>query len=697
MRYCYLILVLCWSNFVTAQQTIDSLKLQLKQHPNADTIRASILNKLGMAYAEEYTDEGLVFADSSIALSKRLGSLEKLASAYFVKGYTFMLLENYRPAIHYFKQAFALSNYLGRTKTSLVMAQNIGMCYGHLSNYKKAIASYETALNLADKLPYSSYEGTIRNSLGVVYLNLSDYTLALSNFQKALLKAEEAKNEGLMRNTYTNLGLLYSELKNHDKAISYHNKSLKSALKDSDKYAEAHSYNNLGNAFDDLGDSNKSIEMYTKALQINEELSYKFGIASNLINIGIIQNERGEFAQAYNNFKKAETLFRQLDDLQNLALVLNSLGNTYSKASIAQLTTLEGERINFRKKAIEIKKEALELSRQIGSLEREAEILKQLAELSTNLGNFKDATSYYAQLSVLKDSVFSDEKKAEIIRLETHYEYEKKAIYEKAENEKQQAISQEEIKIQRIKNNVILGGGSFMAISAFIGFLSYKRRNDSERRRMETDFKLQVSDTEMKALRAQMNPHFIFNSLNSISEYVAKNDSLSADLYLSKFAKLMRTILENSDKRDISLSEDLSALELYIQLESLRFKDGFDYEIKVDSHIDQENTFLPPLLLQPFVENSIWHGLSEKQGKGKISIQIVTDGNMIRCIVEDNGVGRKQAKLQEKTNSSKSMGMKITQSRIDILNKLQNTNSKVNLIDLSEGLRVELSLPYIAA
>jgi len=683
--------------FISAQSPIDSLKLQLKLHPNADTTRASILNKLGMAYAEAYSEQGLVYLDSSIALSKRIRSPEKWASALFVKGYTNMLLENYSQAIRFFKQAFELSNYLGRTKTSLVLAQNIGMCYGYLSDYKNALSAYEICLNLLLKMPNAFYEGSIRNSLGVVYLNLSDYTLALSNLQISLSKAEEIKDERLMRNVYSNLGILYAELKNEDKAIFYHNKALKSAIKNSDKYAESHSYNNLGNAFDDLGKSDKAIEMYNKALVINEQLNYKFGIASNLSNKGVILNNRGEFAEAYKNLKRSESIFRQLEDMQNLTLVLYSLGNTYSKAPIKILTNLEGSSIDFRKKAVEINKEALELSRKIGSIEREAETLEQLAELTAMNGNYKESSKYYEQLLILKDSIFNDKKKAEIIRLETQYEFEKKSIYQKAESDKQRAITLEEVKIEKLKNKALLGGGFLIFISALGGFVSYKRRRDTERKRIETDFKLKVSDTEMKALRAQMNPHFIFNSLNSISEYVAKNDSLSADLYLSKFAKLMRIILENSEKKDVTLSEDLIALELYIQLEALRFKGGFDYEIKVDNLIDIETTYLPPLLLQPFVENSIWHGFSKKQGKGKISIQIVLNGNMIQCIVEDNGVGRKIAEGGNEKGLKKSMGMKITQARIDILNKLQNSTSNVSLIDLKEGLRVELSLPYIAA
>ncbi|MGH2649367.1 MAG: sensor histidine kinase, partial [Ginsengibacter sp.] len=132
-----------------------------------------------------------------------------------------------------------------------------------------------------------------------------------------------------------------------------------------------------------------------------------------------------------------------------------------------------------------------------------------------------------------------------------------------------------------------------------------------------------------------MNPHFIFNSLNSISDYILKNDVQSADIYLTKFAKVMRMILENSDQKEVTLKDDLKALELYMQLESLRMKDKFTYEIKIDESINAENTLIPPLILQPFVENSIWHGMQGKKGEGHILISIKKEGNMINCSVED--------------------------------------------------------------
>ncbi len=203
-----------------------------------------------------------------------------------------------------------------------------------------------------------------------------------------------------------------------------------------------------------------------------------------------------------------------------------------------------------------------------------------------------------------------------------------------------------------------------------------------------------LSTIELKALRSQMNPHFIFNSLNSIADYLTKNNTKTADEYLVKFAKLMRLMLENSERKELPLSEDLKVLELYLQLESLRLNINFNFEIKIDADIDVENTLIPPLILQPFVENSIWHGLATKEGNGHILIQIKKDDKMIRCIIEDNGVGRKNAEKNLHVNKNKnSLGMKITKTRIDIINTLKNSNAAVDILDLSEGMRAEVTLP----
>ena len=277
------------------------------------------------------------------------------------------------------------------------------------------------------------------------------------------------------------------------------------------------------------------------------------------------------------------------------------------------------------------------------------------------------------------------------------YTFEKKEDSLQASHDKKALLAKAEINRQSTIKNAIGWGSLILLIAALISFIFYKKRRDAKQMQQEAEFKTEVADTQMKALRAQMNPHFIFNSLNSISDYIAKNNVQEADKYLSKFAKLMRMILENSEQKEVLLTDDLKALELYMQLEALRMNNKFSYEIKVDEDINKENILVPPLILQPFVENSIWHGIAKKEGQGKILIHIKKEGaDMINCIVEDDGIGRKQSvniKMAVPQQEKSSLGVKITQSRIDILNKIKNSKAAVELSDLAQGLRVEVKLP----
>jgi LytS/YehU family sensor histidine kinase len=236
-----------------------------------------------------------------------------------------------------------------------------------------------------------------------------------------------------------------------------------------------------------------------------------------------------------------------------------------------------------------------------------------------------------------------------------------------------------------------MGGISLFAMSVF-GLFLYKRKRDAVAQVQEAEFSTKVANTELKALRAQMNPHFIFNSLNSINDYISKNDVDSASRYLTKFAKIMRQTLENSNQSEVSLEDDLKVLDLYMQVESMRLKNKFTYSIKVDDEIDRDNTMVPPLILQPFIENSIWHGISKKESNGHIDINITKKDNMLVCTVDDNGVGR-ILKTDTYSADNKSLGISITKGRIDILNKKKNTKGTVKMIDKEQGVRVEVKLP----
>jgi len=203
-------------------------------------------------------------------------------------------------------------------------------------------------------------------------------------------------------------------------------------------------------------------------------------------------------------------------------------------------------------------------------------------------------------------------------------------------------------------------------------------------------------------MQAQINPHFIFNCMNSINQMILDGDNPNASKYLTKFGKLIRMVLENTESTEVSLKDELTLLEAYIQLEALRFHGEIQHKINVKGDIDLENTYLPSMVLQPFVENAIWHGLINRKdsGNGQIQISIEHQGEQLVCQIEDNGVGRQKAfELQQRSvYKTKSLGLKITEERLRLLSK-ELQRQLIHITDLTDqagealGTRVTVNIP----
>nr|MCU0388730.1 histidine kinase [Chitinophagaceae bacterium] len=204
---------------------------------------------------------------------------------------------------------------------------------------------------------------------------------------------------------------------------------------------------------------------------------------------------------------------------------------------------------------------------------------------------------------------------------------------------------------------------------------------------VKRQYENEIAEIRMNLLRAQMNPHFIFNSLNSINHFILSNDKLNASSYLTKFSRLMRLMLDNSRSEWVLLVNELKALELYIQLEAMRLNKSFSYNIQIGDGIDADSLIIPPLLLQPFIENAIWHGLMHRQdGDGKLDIDIRTSEDRLHILIRDNGIGRKAAELLQKHNKSgrKSHGIMITRERMYMINEIYKINAGVTIHDLQD-------------
>ena len=245
-----------------------------------------------------------------------------------------------------------------------------------------------------------------------------------------------------------------------------------------------------------------------------------------------------------------------------------------------------------------------------------------------------------------------------------------------------------------------------MAVAAILMLIAYsvyrgRLENVRQKERLKSEFQRKLHDVEMQALRSQMNPHFLFNSLNSIQMFIVKNQVQEAVEHLDNFSRLVRLILQNTRSPLVPLKEEVEALKLYMEMENLRFKTKFTHRVEVEDEINIHQQEIPPMLLQPFVENAIWHGIQHKQTDGEVVVRIKRDDHHLICEIEDDGIGRVAArKIQENTNRvHRSLGMKITKDRIQMMNETQGTPARIEIIDLygeggkATGTKVVVYLP----
>jgi hypothetical protein len=245
--------------------------------------------------------------------------------------------------------------------------------------------------------------------------------------------------------------------------------------------------------------------------------------------------------------------------------------------------------------------------------------------------------------------------------------------------------------------------GSLCAAFALFGaFYFFNLKRIKEREALKTKHNKELLEMEMMALRAQMNPHFMFNSLNSINQFIMTNEPRVASKYLSKFAQLMRSILNNSKEQEVTLEDELKMISLYMEMEALRFKQKFEQTISIDPSLNASIILIQPMIIQPYIENAIWHGIMSLDKPGKIDLNIYRKEDRLMCEIEDNGVGRVAAAIKNKKSliKKKSMGMQITSKRMELAEAVNQIKSSLEIIDKKDedgnavGTKVILSLPF---
>lgn len=318
---------------------------------------------------------------------------------------------------------------------------------------------------------------------------------------------------------------------------------------------------------------------------------------------------------------------------------------------------------------------------------------RKLSEVLRDAGEFDKALLAYQNYVDLVDKVYSKKEKdiTQAIQFSKDIAAKQNRILslesERALSESKYQLSTEQAKRQKLIIYSLIAGVLLLLILAFLMFKSIKQQ------------RLANNLLALKTLRTQMNPHFIFNALNSVNSFIASNDERAANRYLTDFSLLMRAVLENSENDFIPLEKEIELLELYTKLEHFRFKNKFDYNITVDKNVVVNDFVIPPMLLQPYVENAVWHGLRYKKTKGHLNITIVqTASDEIKITISDDGIGRENSKAlktehQQKQNSK---GLGNIKKRVLILNSMYKDKVDVFIDDLQKGVdpgtKVEVTL-----
>jgi tetratricopeptide (TPR) repeat protein len=620
----------------SSSTAVDSLKRVLSV-VKIDTVKVNVFNSIADKYKESNPDSTAYYALKAADLAQKKSYYFGLANAYINSGNSNIILGNYRQANLYFGKAQSVFEALLTADSEIEMKRI-------QNGLARAFASQ-----------------------GIVFSQESNYYMALEMYQKALQIYLEIGQKINISKAYNNIGIVYKSQQNNTKALEY----------------------------------------FKRAFKLQEEIGEQTA-AVTLTNIGVIYAEKGEKTQALQYYQKAEKLFQKMDNKRGFALLNNYFGDFYRNektyatatkyyttalsmyeemqskfgASLAlyNLGLLNTELKNYDE-AIVFARKSLDYAKSIGILDQTYHSEKLLSELYGFKNNLELSFFHYKNYIAARDSITNQENTKKILRSEMESEYKRKTaiIAEQTKRNKQFAIFS------------IIG---FFLLAGLI-FVTYNRRQIKRRLTLQKE----VAEYEQKALHLQMNPHFVFNCLGSISSFIVQNGTDSALKYLSKFSKLMRLTLEYSKGSLIPIDKEIESLQNYLELEQLRFHNKFVFSIQSSDQVEF-NMGIPPLLIQPFVENAILHGMVPKEGNGKIDVNFDVQNGQFICSIADDGIGLSKSKhlKEDSVTAHKSMALEITKKRLEIMEATTLKSAQIDIQELTHnqeviGTKVVLRLP----
>jgi tetratricopeptide (TPR) repeat protein len=644
----YLFLLL--STVVLAQDKVmDSLKSELKKSKN-DIDKTMVLNAIADQYKYSDPNKMAAYGNQALQLAKKINYIVEEGNAYLNIGTSNIILGDYKEALNNFSLAKAIFEENNTSSTKKEVAQGLAKAYGSMgivfseqSNYAKAIEYYLKSVKIYEELKDESKCSKIYNNIGVVYKSQNSDFKALEYFIKAQ-KIQDKLQDVNVGITLTNIANIYLKQKSLDKASEYYTLAKKALEKNPNPRALGEWYNNMGLYFKEKNQATEAVSSWKNAIATFTSIDDKFGLGDTYIFLSQFYLEKNQLDEALLNTNKALFLATEINVLEQIAVSEKLLSDIYVKK-----------------------------------------------------GNSNLAFEHFQKYSVANDSLTNEENIRKSVEASMNYEFEKKELLQKEENDKRELVLKEEAKSSKLK----LIFGALIALLVFgIGFLIYNRAQLKKTLTLQKE----LAEYEQKALHLQMNPHFVFNCLGSISSFIVQNGTDSAIKYLSKFSKLMRLTLEYSKESLIPIDKEIESLQNYLELEQLRFNHKFNFNIRKSPEIE-DDVALPPLIIQPFVENAIIHGVIPKKEMGNITIDFSINKDSLICTILDDGIGINQSKLNKENSvlAHKSMALDIITKRLEMIASSTSKKATIEIEELTEenkitGTKVVLQLPlqYIA-
>ena len=587
------------------------------------------------AYLKKDAKKSIQFIADALSESN---STNQNSEAYAVLGDIYMYWKQYD---------LAVSNYrisLQNTKANIVSLK-LAKAYKENKNYQESLQTY----NGINKSELTNWQlANLYEGLGDVYLLTKSYILAVGAYQDGLNVAQKHLITPKITDLNSKIAQAYNAKGEPQKAEGFFNKSMKLANTENKKRAVKEKimvadFQNENNNFSD------EIELRKDALNTINEIESE---ADGLDNESPLTPQK-------QNYKIGNAYASQRDYSKAIPYLQKSIEEADSKADLI------------------VQKDAT----------------RKLSEVYRDAGQFDKALLAYQDYVDLVDKLYSrkEQEISQAARFSKDIVNKQNRILslegDRALSESKYQLTNEQAKRQKLIIYSLIGGLLLLLIAAFLMFKYIKQQ------------RLANNLLALKSLRSQMNPHFIFNALNSVNSFIASNDERTANKYLTDFSLLMRAVLENSEEDFISLEKEIKLIELYTKLEHFRFKDKFDYTINVDKNINIKDFVIPPMLLQPYIENAVWHGLRYKKTKGHLEIAInQTKSDEIRVTISDDGIGRDKSKALKTENQQKqnSTGMGNIKKRVSILNAMYKDKVDVFIDDFKEeedaGTKVVVTL-----